>query len=201
MGKETLTMSEVKAASSSKEIQKRTDDKGDDNGEGLFTRGRQQNRDSKNQKHKGKGKSRSQSNSRGTTGKKCYFCKKEGHFRDECLALKAKLKKEGNNNKKSGEADFVSDADSGYESADVLVASNVDSGQEWVLDSGCTFHMCPNKDLFYEFEEKVGGTVLLGDNKSCTIEGIGSVMFKLHDGVKRKVQNVRYVPELKRNLL
>uniref|UniRef100_A0A803PER1 Gag-pol polyprotein n=1 Tax=Cannabis sativa TaxID=3483 RepID=A0A803PER1_CANSA len=155
-----LTMSEVKFELSSKEIQKRTDDRDYDNGEGLFTRGRPQSRDNKTKKHKNSGKPRSNSNSRGTTRKKCYYCKKEGPFRDECLASKAKLRTEGNNGKVRG------DVYTGYEFADVLVVSNVDSRQEWMLDSGCTFHMCP---LFCNFEEKIGGRVLLGDNKPCTI--------------------------------
>ena len=59
----------------------------------------------------------------------------------------------------------------------MLVASSQDSGHEWVLDSGCSFHMCPNKDLFSKLEEKKGGIVLLGDNKECLIHGIGTVTF------------------------
>uniref|UniRef100_A0A803PBL8 Retrovirus-related Pol polyprotein from transposon TNT 1-94 n=1 Tax=Cannabis sativa TaxID=3483 RepID=A0A803PBL8_CANSA len=51
-GKETLTMSEVRVALSSKEMQKITNDKEDDNGEGLFTRGRPQSRYNKTKNHK-----------------------------------------------------------------------------------------------------------------------------------------------------
>ena len=43
--------------------------------------------------------------------------------------------------------------------------------------------------------------VLLGDNKPCKIEGIGSIRFKFHDGAERILTEVRYVPEMKRNLI
>ena len=54
-GKETLTMSEVKAALSSKEIQKKVDDKHEDNGEGLYAKKKSQHHD--NKKSKGNSKS------------------------------------------------------------------------------------------------------------------------------------------------
>uniref|UniRef100_A0A803PS03 Retrovirus-related Pol polyprotein from transposon TNT 1-94 n=1 Tax=Cannabis sativa TaxID=3483 RepID=A0A803PS03_CANSA len=138
----------------------------------------------------------SNSKNRNVIGKKCYYCKKEGHFRDDCYLLKNKLKRD--KSKERGEAGIVS---SGYDSADVLVVSCEDSGGEWILDSGCSFHMTPNKDLFTHFEESSVGTVLLGNNKACKIIGTGTVNMKMHDGIIRSVQNVRYVPDLKRNLL
>ena len=35
----------------------------------------------------------------------------------------------------------------------------------------------------------------------CPIEGIGSINIRMFDGVVRKLQGVRYVTELKRNLI
>uniref|UniRef100_A0A803P7G2 Retrovirus-related Pol polyprotein from transposon TNT 1-94 n=1 Tax=Cannabis sativa TaxID=3483 RepID=A0A803P7G2_CANSA len=95
-GEETLTMFEVKVALNSKEIQKKTEDNQSDNCEGLFARGKTQKKDSKSQKgsYKGNQKSNSKDDSRGITDKKCFYCENEGHFRDECLALKAKLKRD-----------------------------------------------------------------------------------------------------------
>jgi len=28
---------------------------------------------------------------------------------------------------------------------------------EWILDSGCTYHMCPIREWFFEFQELDGG--------------------------------------------
>ena len=80
-GKDTLTMSEVKAALNSKEIQKKAEERGDANGEGLLARGRSEKRESRGNKNgKNRWEQRDRSKSRGTTNKKCHYCKKEGHF-------------------------------------------------------------------------------------------------------------------------
>lgn len=39
----------------------------------------------------------------------------------------------------------------GYHSTDMLIASKGILKGQWVLDSGCSFHVCPNKSLFYEY--------------------------------------------------
>lgn len=61
--------------------------------------------------------------------------------------------------------------------------------------------MTPNRSWFEDFCEQAEGFVLFGDNKSCKIAGIGSIWFKLHDGNERLLTEVRYVPDLKRNLI
>ena len=81
------------------------------------------------------------------------------------------------------------------------MVSHENTETKWILDSGCSFHMTPNKSWFEELDEQVGVSVLLGNNKSCEITGIGSVRFKLHDGAERVIKNVRLVPDLKRNLI
>ncbi|GJW10457.1 retrovirus-related pol polyprotein from transposon TNT 1-94 [Tanacetum coccineum] len=45
------------------------------------------------------------------------------------------------------------------------------------------------------------GSVLLGDNRECKIRGIGKVRVQLRDGLSFMLNNVRYIPELKRNLI
>lgn len=65
-------------------------------------------------------------------------------------------------------------SDDGYHSAD-LVASNSNIRGWWVLDSGCSFHLCPDRSLFYEYESVDGGRVLIGNNNVCKIVGIRSV--------------------------
>ncbi|KAH9650266.1 hypothetical protein KPL70_026310 [Citrus sinensis] len=72
---------------------------------------------------------------------------------------------------------------------------------KWVIDSGCTFHMSPYKSYFTDYYEYNGGRVMMGNNAVCKIMGIGNVNLKLHDGTIRELKQVRYVPELKRNLI
>ena len=95
---------------------------------------------------------------------------------------------------RQGEGDIV-------EFIDVLIASSRNSDGEWILDSGCSFHMTPNRSLFESFSGDHNGTVILGNNKTCDIKGIGSITIKNHDENLKILQEVRYVPDLKRNLL
>ena len=41
----------------------------------------------------------------------------------------------------------------------------------------------------------------MGNDIVCPIEGIGSINIRMFDGVVRKLQGVRYVPRLKKNLI
>ena len=41
----------------------------------------------------------------------------------------------------------------------------------------------------------------MGDDHPCNIEGMGTVRIKMEDGIVRELKKVRYVPQLKRNLI
>ncbi|KAG8475483.1 hypothetical protein CXB51_032327 [Gossypium anomalum] len=90
-----------------------------------------------------------------------------------------------------------------YSDGELLAASVNDSkvSEEWILDSGCTFHMNPNRDWFTTYETVSKGVVLMGNNASCKIAGVGTIKVKMFDGVIRKLSDMRHIPELKRNLI
>ncbi|KAG8503271.1 hypothetical protein CXB51_001260 [Gossypium anomalum] len=115
------------------------------------------------------------------------------------LRVDRSLQTEGKQPENSGEADVVED----YSDGELLVASVNDSkvSEEWILDSGCTFHMSPNRDWFTTYEIVSEGVVLMGNNASCKIAGVGTIKVKMFDGVVRTLSDVRHVPELKRNLI
>ena len=96
--------------------------------------------------------------------------------------------------KDNGNGSIVQDD---FDLSDVLVFSRSDSRKEWIMDSGCTWHMTPNKDLFEELCDQDGGSILLGNNKAYKIEGVRSVRFKLYDKSMKLLTEVRYVPDLK----
>ena len=56
-------------------------------------------------------------------------------------------------------------------------------------------------DWFSSFEKLDGYFSVMGDDHSCNVEGIGIVRIKMFDGIVRELKEVRYVPELKRNLI
>ena len=70
----------------------------------------------------------------------------------------------------------------------------------WIMDSGCSFHMCLYKHWFQELNPATG-TMLLGNNQICNIKGVGMVKFKMADGSVKVHSDVRYCPEIKRNLI
>lgn len=138
---------------------------------------------------------RSQSKTRGNSKVvTCWHCKKEGHLRKNCPS-----RKKGHDGRMYKiDAANLSD---GYESGEGLIISKKSSRDEWILDSGCTFHMTPRKELLMNFKQIKGGTVLMGNDQSCNIADIRSVKFKMWDGTHRILENVRLVPDLRRNLI
>lgn len=70
-----------------------------------------------------------------------------------------------------------------------------------VIDSGCTHYMTSRKDWFINFEEKVTSRILLGDFHTVETSGVGSIRLNTHGGTVKIMHNVRYVPNLIRNLM
>jgi len=54
---------------------------------------------------------------------------------------------------------------------------------EWILDIGATYHVCPNMNLFSSFEKLDGCSVIMGDDRLCNMEGIGIIQIKMFDGM------------------
>ena len=61
--------------------------------------------------------------------------------------------------------------------------------------------MCPSWEWFYSFQELDGRVVLMGNNNACKTQGIGKICLKMHDGTVRELSDVRYVPDMKKNLI
>lgn len=72
--------------------------------------------------------------------------------------------------------------------------------KEWVLESGCTFHMCTIKNWLTELVDLNGGQVLMGNEVSRQIKGIGNLSLLLENYYIVELDKVRYAIELKRNL-
>lgn len=50
---------------------------------------------------------------------------------------------------------------------------------EWILDLGCSFHMTPNKEWFETYNDQEGGSIPLGNTKSCKVTRIGTIKLEL----------------------
>ncbi|GJZ18409.1 retrovirus-related pol polyprotein from transposon TNT 1-94 [Tanacetum coccineum] len=188
-GRESLTLEDILSSLNSRELKKRTDAK--DDGDGLYVRGRSDHRG-----NQGRGSSRSKSKGKGTYKLKCYICYSEDHLKKDC-PKRNKKKSTGFVKKNVGQGS----GSEGYDNGDLLMAVSEERFLEWIMDSGGSFHMTPRRDFLFDFKEFNGGTVLLGDNRACAIMGIGKVRVQMKDGSSFVLENVRYIPELKRNLI
>jgi len=95
----------------------------------------------------------------------------------------------------------IVEASEGYESACVLVASNTKTQTKCIMDSGCSYHSSLRKDYFETLKLKLAGALLLGNNYPCKVQGIGTVRLKMFDNREYLLKDVRYILELKRNLI
>jgi hypothetical protein len=72
----------------------------------------------------------------------------------------------------------------------------------WFVDSGASKNMTGYKDILSDFKTKsFGEHIELGDDKCYKIEGVGSIPFRLESGARLHIDEVLYVPRLKKNLL
>jgi hypothetical protein len=71
-----------------------------------------------------------------------------------------------------------------------------------LVDSGASKHMTGYKEILSDFKKKFfAEQVELGDEKCYKIERVGSISFKLESGAMLHVDEVLYVPGLRKNLL
>ena len=61
--------------------------------------------------------------------------------------------------------------------------------------------MTPKKDWFDTYKPCNSGMVQMSNDATCPFIGIGTMKIKMFDGVVRVLSNVKYVPDLRKNLI
>ncbi|KAM1980190.1 hypothetical protein ACFX15_036829 [Malus domestica] len=192
-GKETVKFEDVSNALMNYEMRHR-DKHHDSTSEALFVRGRSSERKSSSSRKKSHSRPKGNSKGRKTLeNDECAFYHNKGHWKKDCPKLKTK-------GKESFEAN-IAEVETYFFDFTLTTSSSFDCATKWVLDTSCTHHITPHKDWFSSLKEFDSGVVFMGDDNLCTTKGIGTVRLKLHDEMVKELTGVRYVPNLKKNLI
>ena len=84
---------------------------------------------------------------------------------------------------------------------DVLSITINNSGDEWILDSGCSYHIFPNRDWFSTYQLIGGGKDPVGNDIAYKVVGIYIIRIKMHDNITKTLTNVSHIPKLKKKLI
>jgi transposase InsO family protein len=151
---------------------------------------------------------------------KCDFCGKLNHTREECRTLKSAadyLKKQNPSNhpQQRSHKDQVhittldfneSDEEIEESSLNTEVKDKPHITANFIVDSGATSHMCQDKEIFTTLEPyEKRNSVITANGERLNVMGIGDIVIQTLDKDGRKyrlrLQNVLYIPNLRRNLL
>ena len=182
-----ITLNEVHAALMAKELQKGASKVNDSHPESLNIK------KFNKKKFKKKVEEAKVENSGAKETRSCHWCKKPGHLKKDCYAWKKKQASESQSHTNVISSD-------GDEAAEVMNVVDRIEKNSWIMDSGCSFHMCPHLEWFQDLAE-CSGSVLLGNENTCSIRGVGSIKLRMNDGSLIILSEVRFIPEVKRNLV
>lgn len=136
---------------------------------------------------------------------KCFKCGKLGHKSPDCFTNNKKESANSSQDKKNLDKKSTKTADDTFAAyhADEEVFTGVAS-KPWILDSGCTAHLCGNQQFFKQINTSTSGKINLASQASSDIKGKGTVALSVANGNDiRWVEflNTLFVPELRSNLV
>ncbi|UYV73950.1 hypothetical protein LAZ67_11001568 [Cordylochernes scorpioides] len=136
-----------------------------------------------------------QNNSSTDSRRKCYRCGKIGHIATNCRGMKQTTTRNRNNQHYQRKVN---------KSDNFLAALNLTSDEDSkLLDSGATNHVCRNKDWFVDLRE-VSSDPIMTASGTTEAKGYGHIFLQtsIHNEIiEIKLNNVLYVPNVRRNLL
>lgn len=218
-GRDTVDLDVVVNGLKSKEIDlkqhknsKSSDDKV------MQVRGRSKKRFNNNKTYSDRDKSNGRSKSRPRETRKCYNCDRIGHLAKFCR----KPKRDRTENFNNGHPNAANGTDHPNNTnmvreerrpgdfyvvvemislSDLCATSTDNSMCEWLVDSGCTYHMSPYAHLFTEYAKTDKNHVTLANDRKCAVNGVGTITLQFGTGASLTLKNVRHVPDLTFNLM
>ena len=99
----------------------------------------------------------------------CWNCGKTGHFRRQCKSPKKKNEDDS--------ANVVTE-----EVQDALLLAVDSPLDDWVLDSGASFHTTPHREIIQNYVVGDFGKVNLADGSTLDVVSIGDIRILLSNG-------------------
>nr|KAJ0216032.1 hypothetical protein LSAT_V11C300140150 [Lactuca sativa] len=152
------------------------------------------NQKKSNGKRKFKGKDDKSSNKKAKVV--CWNCNKPGHFKKDCRLRKVNKDGAGPSGSK------VQKSNKNYISVISEAFYVQHDNVAWWVDSGATSHLCKDLYWFKDFQPIDDGSVVkMGNVATKPIKGIGSVLLTFTFGKFLCLNNVLYVPGIRKNLV
>eukprot|EP00253_Pinus_taeda_P029346 PITA_29346 len=150
----------------------------------------------KKRNHSGS-KSKRKAGPKGGRKGRCYICNKASHYARECLDRKDSHCDDDQNpshgNRKNGKFNSK---------AALSTSTPSDSMVTWLIDSGASRHFTGYKEVLHNLVEKETNLeIVLGDDMKYPVKSVGNVSLKLNQGNTIHLQDVLYLPNLKKNLV
>ena len=122
----------------------------------------------------------------------CCECNKPGHKKRDCTIWKRKYGL--NNQKAKTKESFVAMINDQI--------NIVQSDNDWWVDSGASKHICKDRSLFKNLVPVEEGKVLyMGNSSTVAVKGIGQVELVFTSGKTLTLNDVFYVPEVRKNFV
>jgi hypothetical protein len=189
-GSNTLKFDDFVGVILSEEMRQKSTGETSGNALNMENRGRQKDRGKGlgNCKNSRKGRSKSR------LGKiECWNCGNKGHLKKDYRAPK---KQRDGQQERNQEENVTCDV---LQYALILSIDNI--SESWVVDLGASFHATPHRKHFLDYVQGDFGQVHLGDDAPCKIVGMEKVKIKQRNGNQWLLNEVRHVPDLRKNLI
>ena len=103
---------------------------------------------------------------------KCYNCGRKGHFKRDCWFKKG-IENTAESSKPQGcVASTSEDGEVLYSEATTITTDREELNEVWLMDSGATWHMTPNRDWFHTYEPISEGSVFMGNDHALEIAAL-----------------------------
>ncbi|KAK9740681.1 hypothetical protein RND81_03G053700 [Saponaria officinalis] len=197
VGKDTVTLEDVRSSLHTRELSRKAASTITYNqATGLVASGGYGQRNSGKKKFKNFSHSAASSAS-GYKGSKptdvCNYCKEKGHWKFDYPRKK-------NQQENSGTV-VVTDVDSEEDDYALITDTTTHQIDEWILDSGASYHICPRRERFTTYEQVDDGNISMANGDVCKAVGIGSIKIRTHDGKLCTLNEVRHVPLITKKLI